>query len=248
MDIRAPKASIAAVVAVGATIVVPALAAQGLSGTSIESHAVATPSKAGTAQHPVGLSVTATAKLTTAPDVEAPIVTGIDIKIGKGLGWNNGGFVRCAKAQLDRSGPRGCPSQSLMGSAYATGRADTVPARLDLTFFNGGPNLVYVYAVLNNPARVRETLTLHTKRLSGPGPWGESEQVSIPHSLQLVAGIPLTMDQIKFTVGGKPYAKKFIYSTSCPAGGWRYRVDLHYAYGSSGKTSGDSTSGAIACS
>jgi hypothetical protein len=248
MNIRAPKASFAAAVAVGAAIVVPALAAQSLPGTRIESHAVATPSRAGTPQHPVGLSVTASARLITAPDVEAPVVTGIDILIGKGLSWNNGGFVTCAKARLDRSGPKGCPPRSLMGSAYATGRADTVPARLDLTFFNGGPDLVYVYAVLSNPARVRETLTLHTRRLTAPGPWGESETIDVPRSLQVVAGVPLTMDQLKLTVGGKSYAKKFIYSTSCPQGGWRYRVDLHYAYESTGRTSGDATSGAIACS
>jgi hypothetical protein len=248
MNIRAPKASFAALVAVGAAVIVPALAAQGLPDTTIVSHAVATPSRAGTRQHPIGVSITASAKLTTAPDVEAPIVTGIDILVGKGLNWNNGGFTTCARATLARSGPSGCPKQSLMGSAFATGRADTVPARLDLTFFNGGPHLVYVYAVLDNPARVRDTLTLHTRKLTGPGPWGESETVSVPRNLQVVAGVPVTMDRIRFTVGGKSYAKKYIYSTACPRGGWRYRVDLHYAYESTGQTSGDTTSGAIACS
>jgi hypothetical protein len=251
-NIRSPRvlgASLLAGAAAVAVAVVPALAQDATqSATRIEASARASPSKAGTPRHPVGLAVTAQASLITAPDLEPPIVTGIDIRIGKGLTWNRGGYTTCSKAVLDRSGPKGCPKQSVVGTAYATGRADTVPAKVDLTFFNGGKDIAYVYAVLDNPARVRETLTLRTRQLTGPGPWGEAESVSIPRSLQIVAGLPLNMDRIKFTIGGKSYARNFIASTGCPKGGWRYEVTAHYLYESSGATSGNTTSGSIACS
>jgi hypothetical protein len=247
MKTRAPQA-LAAVAAAGAVAaaVVPAFA-QDQPATRIEAHAVASPSRAGTPAHPRGLAISATARLTTAPDLEPPIVTGIDILVGRGLIWNRRGYATCAKATLDRRGPAGCPRASIMGTATATGRADTVPATLRVTFANGGPDITYAYAALDNPARVRETLTLRTARPAA-GPWGERESVAIPRSLQLVAGVPLNLNNIRFTVGGKSYAKDYIVSTRCPKGGWRYQVTAHYLYDSSGATTGDQTNGVIACS
>jgi hypothetical protein len=242
---RARKASFAAAATLGAAAAVPALAAEGLPAAAIEVQVAARPSRAGTPRRPVGVSIVASATLTHRPDVAGPVLTGVDVLIGKGLRWNGGGFARCARSALDRSGPSGCPKASLMGGS-PSGIDDSPddpspPPRL--TFVNGGPGLVYIWAVITTPARVGAALTLHVRRLTGPGPWGASATVSIPRSLQVVAGIPVTLDAARFTIGGTSYAKKVISSTSCPTGGWRYRVDLHYA-----DASGDATSGAIACS
>jgi hypothetical protein len=247
MKTRAPQA-LAAVAAAGAVaaVVVPAFA-QDQPATRIEAHAVASPSRAGTPKHPRGLAISASARLITAPDLEPPIVTGIDILVGRGLIWNRGGFETCSRATLDRRGPSGCPKASIMGTATATGRADTVPATLRVTFANGGPDITYAYADLDNPARVRETLVVRTARPKA-GIWGEHESVSIPRSLQVVAGVPLNLNDIRFTVGGKSYAKDYIVSTRCPKGGWRYQVTAHELYDSSGATAGSRVSGAIACS
>jgi hypothetical protein len=242
---RTPHVLLWTAVVAGAIAVVPAIA-QDLPATRIVSSAKATPDKAGTPKHPRGMAITASARLVVAPDVEAPIVTGLEILIGRGLTWNNGRYVTCSKPVLDRKGPSGCPRESIMGSATATGRADTVPARLGLVFLNGGPGRVYVYASLDNPARVRETLVLETTHLSS-GPWGQRETVSIPRSLQIVAGVPLQLTRIKFQVGGKSYAKGFISSTSCPQGGWKYQVTAHYLYYGLGQASDDVSSGSIAC-
>jgi hypothetical protein len=244
MPIKTTHLLIAYAVAAGAAaIVVPAMA-QDPAQVRIESSATASPNKAGTAAHPRGLSLRAAARLVFPPDVEAPIVTGIEIRSSPGLDWHGGKYVKCAKATLSRKGPSGCPRESIMGTATATGRADTVAARLDVVFVNGGEGTTYAYATLNRPARIRETLVIHTKRFSS-GPWGHEESVQIPPSLQIVAGVPLQLDRITLAIGGKSYAKGYISSTACPSGGWRYEVTAHTATGDqTGETVG---TGRISC-
>jgi hypothetical protein len=248
MRIRTHHGLLATGVAVGA-VVVPAMAQdpQDLPVTRIVSSAKATPNKAGTPKHPQGMKITGSARLIVPSDVEAPIVTGVEILTDKGITWTHGKYVTCSKQTLDRGGPARCPRTSIMGSAIATGYADTVSTHVDLVFVNGGPGTTYIYATLNNPARIRETLVVKSTPLSS-GEWGHRETVSIPRSLQIVAGVPLQLTAIRFTVGGKSYAKEFIANTSCPRGGWKYQVTAHYLYESlGGRTADDVTTGSIAC-
>lgn len=232
-----------AVVVGAAVVVVPALA-QDQSQIRIESSATASPNKAGTPEHPRGMAIRATARLTYPPNMDPPIVTAVEIRSSPGLDWHGERFVKCAKATLDRKGPAGCPKESIMGTATATGRADTVDARVDVTFVNGGLKTTYAYATLNRPARVRETLVIHTTRLRS-GPWGHVESVKIPRSLQIVAGIPLAIDRISLNIGGKSYAKGYIASTACPDGGWKYQVVAHTTAG--GQAAENVGTGRIAC-
>jgi hypothetical protein len=244
MSSRLPHQLLAAAVVAGAAAVVVPAMAQDQSGVRIESSATATPNKAGTAAHPRGVTLSASARLIFPEDVEAPIVTGIDIVASPGIDWHGDKYATCAKATLDRKGPKGCPRTSIMGTATATGRADTVAARVDVVFVNGGERTTYAYATLNNPARVRETLVIHTTRMSS-GPWGHRETVSIPRSLQIVGGVPLQLDRIRFTIGGRSYAKGYVASTSCPSGGWKYQVTAHTS--TDGQASQTVGSGRIAC-
>lgn len=232
-----------AVVVGAAVVVVPALA-QDQSPIRIESRATATPSKAGTPAHPQGMRLRATARLTYPPNMDPPVVTAVEIRSSPGLDWHGERFVTCAKATLDAKGPAGCPKESIMGTATATGRADTVAARVDVTFVNGGLRTTYAYATLNRPARVRETVVIHTKRFRS-GPWGHQESFAIPRTLQIVAGIPLAIDRISLTIGGKSYAKDYIASTACPDGGWRYEVVAHTT--ADGRTAANVGTGRIAC-
>jgi hypothetical protein len=220
--------------------------AQDLSETRIVSTAKATPNKAGTTKDPRSISITASARLIVAPDLDPPIVTSVEILVGKGLTWNEGKYVKCSKQTLDRHGPKGCPRTSIIGYATATGMADSVPARVDLIFFNGGTRKRYVYATLNNPARVRETLVVDVTKLHN-SPWDHRETVQVPKSLQIVAGVPIRLTKIKFEIGGKSYAKNFITSTSCPRGGWKYQVTAHYFYDTLGQTANEVNDGSIAC-
>lgn len=239
----AAVAAAAAVVVPAVVLVVPALA-QDPAPMRIESKATATPNKAGTPAHPRGVALRAAARLVFPPDVEAPVVTGIEIRIVRGLDWHGERFTSCAKATLVRKGPKGCPPHSIMGTATATGRADTVDARLDVVFVNGGARTAYAYATLNRPARIREVLTIHETRFSS-GPWGHEESLTVPPSLQIVAGIPLQLDRITLDIGGRPYAKNYISSTACPAGGWRYEVTAHTTTGD--QTAATVGSGRISC-
>jgi hypothetical protein len=245
MPIRTSHLLLAYAVVAGAAgaVVVPALA-QDSAQVKIESSATATPSKSGTAAHPRGVALRATARLVFPPDVDPPVVTGIEIRSAPGLDWHGEKFVKCAKSVLDAKGPSGCPKQSIMGTATATGRADTVSARLDVVFVNGGLRTTYAYATLNRPARVRETLVIHTTRFSS-GPWGHLETVAVPRSLQIVAGVPLALDKITLSIGGRPYAKDYISSTGCPSGGWRYQVTAHTATGD--QTAANVGTGRIPC-
>jgi hypothetical protein len=246
MRIRTPHALLAAAaLAAGAVVVVPAIA-QDLPETRIVSTAKATPDKAGTAKHPQGISISASAKLIVAPDFEPPIVTGVEILVGKGLVWNSDKYAKCSKEVLDRHGPKGCPRTSIVGSATATGKADTVAARLDVVLINGGGNRKYAYATLNNPARVRETIPIESSR-PHDGTWDHREAFSVPRSLQIVAGVPLQLTALKMEIAGKPYAKDYITSTSCPSGGWKYQVTAHYLYDGTGRTADDVSAGSIPC-
>jgi hypothetical protein len=246
MRIRTPYGLLATAVVAGAIVVVPALA-QDLPETRIVSTAKATPSKAGTVKRPQGVSITAHAELITPTDMDPPIVERIEILVGKGLIWNDAKYTKCSKQVLDRRGPSGCPRTSLMGSATATGMADTTAARVDLLIFNGGENRKYVYATLNNPARVRETLIVESSTLKGSGTWAHRETIRVPASLQIVAGIPLRLTKVKMQIGGKSYAKDFVASTSCPQGGWKYQVTTDYLHETPDQPANTVTTGSIPC-
>jgi hypothetical protein len=246
MRTRTPYGLLAAAVVAGAVAVVPAIA-QDVPETRIVSTAKATPNKAGTPKHPQGLSISARAELMTPRDMDPPIVDRVEILVGKGLIWNDGKYTKCSEQVLRRHGPSGCPRASLMGSATATGMADTVAARVDLLIFNGGENRKYVYATLNNPARVREVLVVESSRLHGDSTWAHRETINVPRSLQIVAGIPLRLTKIRMQIGGKSYAKDFVASTSCPQGGWKYQVTANYLHDSPDQPANNVNTGSIPC-
>jgi hypothetical protein len=246
MRIRTPHVLLTTALVAGAIVVVPAIA-QDLPETRIVSTATATPNKAGTAKHPQGVSISARAQLLTPTDMDPPIVSRVEILVGQGLIWNDAKYTKCSEQTLRRHGPSGCPQTSLMGSATATGMADTVAARVDLLIFNGGEDRKYIYATLNNPARVREVLTVESSRLQGGGKWAHRETISVPRSLQIVAGIPLRLTKIRMQIGGKSYAKDFVASTSCPTGGWKYQVTTDYLHETPDQPADTVTTGSIPC-
>jgi hypothetical protein len=246
MRIRTPHVLVTTAVVAGAIAVVPALA-QDLPETRIVSTATATPNKAGTAKHPQGVSISAHAELMTPSDMDPPIVGRVEILVGPGLIWNDDKYTRCSEQTLRRRGPSGCPRTSLMGSATATGKADTVAARVDMLIFNGGERRKYVYATLNNPARVREVLIVESSKLPSGGAWAHRETINVPRSLQIVAGIPLRLTKVRMQIGGKSYAKDFVASTSCPAGGWKYQVTADYLHETPDQPANTVNTGSIPC-
>lgn len=246
---RGPLLAVYMAVAVGAGIAAAATAAQDPAAESplkVTGSLQASPAKAGTVSHPAGLTISGVFKLSTPSDMEPPVITGLELMHGPGWAYSGASYTKCAKATLERSGPSGCPRRSIMGTVTATGWADTVTARVDATIVNGPGGRLMLYARLDNPARVRETVTGTIEDIAR-GPWRHRETWAVPRSLQVVAGIPLQITHMKFEVGGRSYAKHFTSSTSCPRGGWTWRLVVHTLSDSAGTTGDSVLEGAIPC-
>jgi hypothetical protein len=206
----------------------------------------ATPSKAGTRRSPQGVAISATSTIATERGLDPPIVTGVDLLLGHGFSWGDGEYATCTRRVLDRRGPKGCPKESIMGRVVANARAGSVTTKPSITLVNGGAKRLWAHTRLRYPARVHDTVAVSTADLSGRR-WSYKGTLRVPRSLQVVAGVPIRTTRIKLTIGGKPYARDYIATTSCPAGGWRYRASVHYLYELSGQTGRDTVDGTIAC-
>ena len=66
------------------------------------------------------------------------------------------------------------------------------------------------------------------------GKWAYKLTFTVPTTLQIVAGMPITLDDLKVTAGGKPYAKDWLATTSCPASKkWAYQSNFDLSTGGS---------------
>lgn len=246
---RGPLLAVYMAVAVGAGVAAAATAAQDPAAESpaeLTGTLRASPSKAGTLVRPVGIRIAAAFRLTTPSGLEPPIVTGVEFFNGPGLNYGGSLYPSCSKAILDRRGPAGCPKRSIVGAGFATGWADMVTTRADLALVNGPGEKLLMYARLDNPARVRETMVGSGEDFVR-GPWRHREAWTIPRSLQVVGGIPLELTKVTFDVGGRPGAKLYAATTSCPRGGWKWRVVLHTLSDSTGATGDTTLDGAMPC-
>jgi hypothetical protein len=213
--------------------------------TAVTARMAVMPSKAGTVARPQGVVVRGSVQVVTEPGFDPPIITGEDILFGEGFSYNGDRYPRCLKVVLDFQGPDACPRESIMGTASGTGRADTVLANMKVILFNAGAARLLAYTTVDHPARVRRTIVLSTQNLIGA--WRRQSSFAVPENLQVVAGLPIQLNNLYFSLGGRPWAKDYITTTSCPAGGWRYQASLHYLYDRLGETGGDAATGTVAC-
>jgi hypothetical protein len=132
-----------------------------------------------------------------------------------------------------------------MGRAWGTGRADTVLAGMTVTLFNAGAARLLAYAEVDHPTRVRRAVVVSTQSLIGN--WRHQSSFMVPKDLQIIAGIPIQLNNLYFSLGGRPWAKDYITTTSCPAGGWRYQASLHYLFDKLGATSDEHETGTVPC-
>ncbi|HET6507310.1 MAG TPA: hypothetical protein VFG42_11025 [Baekduia sp.] len=216
--------------ALGATAVVAASAAVALADDpvpiKITANVKVTPNKAGTPRHPQGVKIKADAYVSIPRDVDPPLVQSVDVWFPKDGVYNGRKWPTCSEAALRRSGPSICTPKSVMGKGYAVADADGTTTRPTGTILNGGQKRAYVYVVLQHPARVREPLPIDITKLSGDPKWGYRAHVTIPRNLQIVAGIPLRVDEVHGTIGRGDW----IATTHCPSDHkWRYHVETHYS-------------------
>jgi hypothetical protein len=195
--------------------VAPTIAQDSSTNTTITSTTTVSPNKAGTKKKPQGVKLIYKAKFTTSADIEHPIITGGTVLVPKGALYNGGKYPKCSEATLNRGGPAKCPPKSIMGKGSGVAKADNVTTIPRITVVNGGANKIYFFTVLQNPARVQAAVPATITKTSGQ--WAYKVTFKVPTSLQIVAGIPITLDSLNVTLGGKSWAKDWLATTSCPA-------------------------------
>jgi hypothetical protein len=143
---------------------------------------------------------------------EQPMLTELDVWFPKGSLYNGGRYPTCSAHILSAFGPTRCPKGSIMGSGGGNAFADQVITHPKITIVNGGPNLVYFYTVLNNPARVEDPVPGRITRLRGN--YTYHLHVTIPQDLRVVAGVPIKVTLLHIVAGHA----KWLALTAAPAG------------------------------
>jgi hypothetical protein len=220
-----------AVLAVAAVEVAPVIA-QDSGPTTFTADTTVSPNKAGTKKKPQGVKLNFKAKWTTVGDVEHPIIKSGTVYIPKGALYNGGKYPKCSAATLGHGGPSACPAKSIMGKGSGDALADTVHTTPRITVINGGAKAIYFWTVLQNPARVQAAVPAIITKQSGK--WAYKVTFTVPKSLQIVAGVPITLNTLDVTLGGKSWAKDWLATTSCPANKkWEYSTIADLSTGGS---------------
>jgi hypothetical protein len=200
--------------------------------TKISATTTVSPNKAGTKKKPQGVKLDFKATYTTTGDVEHPIIQGGTVYITKGALYNGGKYPKCSADTLAQGGPSACPAKSIMGSGSGHAHADDVITIPKITVVNGGAKTIYFWTVLQNPARVQAAVPANITKQTGK--WAYKVTFKVPQSLQIVAGIPITLDDLHVTLGGKSWAKDWLATTSCPSNHkWPYSSTWNLSTGGS---------------
>lgn len=218
---------IVGVLAMGAICVAPSVA-QSPSQTVLTVDAKVSSSKAGTKKKPKGVNLTVKTTWTTPPQFEPPITQKATAFFPKGSLYNGKKYPSCSLSKLNRKGPKGCPKGSIMGSGTGSAFADTVITRPKITVVNGGAKNVWLYTVLNNPARVQTGVPGKITKLSGNPKYGYRLDLTVPQVLQVVAGVPIQLRDLTIKAGKKDW----LATTSCPKDKkWRAAVETSFDNG-----------------
>lgn len=211
--------------ALGAALAAGALAAVALGQDFVSPPLLvevkATPNQAGTPRHPQGVRIDVNGRYRS-PDGAAPLVPrSVDVWLPKGWVYNGAKHPACTREKLNRGGPRACPPRSIMsGPEPAWAAVGIAPPRV--TVINGGPTKMYFWVVLQNPARVQAAVPGTITKLRSSR-WSYRLHAEIPPSLQVVAGVPITLKSFHVSVKRGDW----IATAGCPRDyRWRYRVEV----------------------
>jgi hypothetical protein len=201
--------------------------AQSSSSTVLNVKATVSPSKAGTKQHPRGVKLTVKTTWTTSGDQNKPVIQRAVVLFPKDSLYNGAKYPKCSQTVLARRGPNACPKGSIMGTGTGSAFADTVLTHPHITVVNGGATRVFLYTVLDNPARVQAPVPGVITKMSGK--WAYKLELTVPQNLQIVAGVPIALRDLTFKVGRKDW----LATTGCPSGTWPFSVQTFYDNGQS---------------
>lgn len=166
----------------------------------------------GSPQHPQGVKLTTALSWAGQSPASASTVTAIDLWFPTGSRYNGASYPSCSYARLNAEGPVSCPKGSIIGSGSATAFADTVVTRPRITVVNGGASRVYLYTVLNNPARVQVPMIGRVTRTRGR--FAYHLTATIPDRLRVVAGVPIKFTGLQISAG----RGRWLAITAPPAG------------------------------
>jgi hypothetical protein len=247
-----------AALAAAAVVAAPAMAQ--VPETTFTAKVNVTPKKAGTKKKPNGHQLSGSLKFKTVTQgVEPPIITGGDFLIPKGGVWGGGKYKTCSGAKMRRAQSTDvCPKESIVGSGSGVAFADNVDAAPDVVFVNGGKSTLWAFTTLYNPALVQEPIAVKITKASGK--WAYKGSFRVPQVLQIVAGVPVTLRDFSFKIGGKfklpgsgkttnasKYAPLLIASTKCPKSKKApYEATAHYLY-NTGQTASKTYKSTISC-
>jgi len=242
-------AMLPAAIAVAAVVAAPAASADMADDVEMKftSKASISPKKAGTKKNPRGVRLKGDLKVETITQgVEKPIVTGGEVLIPKGGLWNGGKYAKCAGAKMDKAKTADvCPKKSIMGAGKGVAWADNVNAAPTVEFVNGGANRLWAFTTLYRPALVQKSIAINIKKTKGK--WAYRTSFKVPQVLQVVAGVPVTLASFNFNIGGKPYAKDLLATTSCPKSKKHaYQATAFYKFADD-STRAQSWTGSVAC-
>jgi hypothetical protein len=204
-----------AVGTVSAAVVLAAVALGQDVGPQIPAVVTVTPNKAGTPSHPRGIEIGARGTIERPADSAPSVVRSFDVWWPKGWRYNGAKHPACTEATLSKKGPGGCPPESIVGRGdfghRDPGDGDTTFMRRPLTVINGGATRMNLWVVLQNPARVQAAVTTTITKVSSSR-WSYRLHADIPGSLQVVSGIPITLDFYRVKLGRSDW----IATTNCP--------------------------------
>jgi hypothetical protein len=233
-----PVGLLAASVAVAAPVLAQS-SGSNTSNTVLTTKVAVSPSKAGTKKKPAGVKLTFTVHWETPADNDKPVVQTADVLFPKGSLYNGAKYAKCAQSVMERGSVSECPAKSIMGTGSGTAYADQVLTSPKITVVNGGGNKVFLFTVLTNPARVAKPVPGTITKMSGK--WAYKLHLTVPESLQVVAGVPIALRDIKISAGGKSFAKDWLATTSCSGGKWPFQLTTGFAPDSAGNPVGEAT-------
>jgi hypothetical protein len=184
-----------------------------------------TPAKAGSTDHPQGVELGLGLRLGSPKGVEPPQVKNLELEFPAGTSYGGGRVPSCDRARLEARGPGGCPIASITGHGKLLAYADTAPSAGRITVVNGGKDSLYFWMELDRPARVDGAAIGNITPRGG----GYRLALSIPAKLQVVAGIPIALRELRVDAGRGTW----LATTGCPGGHWSFRGTARFSDGSS---------------
>ena len=242
-----PVGLLAASVAVAAPVLAQS-SGSNTSNTVLTTKVSVSPSKAGTKKKPQGVKLTFKVHWETAADVDKPVVQTADVLFPKGSLYNGAKYAKCAQSVMERGSVSDCPPKSIMGTGSGTAYADQVLTQPEDHRRQRRRQQGLPVHGADEPGARRQAGPRHDHqacRASGP----TSSISTVPQSLQVVAGVPIALRDIKITAGGKSYAKDWLATTSCSGGKYPFQLTTGFAPDSAGAPVGEATyAGSTPCS